>query len=79
MCFDAAPIQGERMTRSGCCDGVDDSSAFASDPKGWYNHVDGASWLKFGKGDLTAGDMDVLSLMMAVIVVPEGSEKVAVY
>lgn len=49
ICFEAAPIHVERITRSGCCC---DDSGFASDPWGWVYHVDGASWLKFGKGDL---------------------------
>jgi hypothetical protein len=66
MCFDAAPIHVERITRSGCDD--DDSPAFVSDPNGWKYHVDGASWLKFGNGDLMGGEMIVLSPMMIVIV-----------
>ena len=64
MCFDAAPIHVERITRSGCCDDVGDSPSFVFDPKGWKYHVEGASWLKFGNGDLMGGEMAVLSPMM---------------
>jgi hypothetical protein len=77
MCFDAAPIQVDRITRSGCCGSDADSSGFVSDPRGWKYHVDGASWLKFGNGYLAGGEIAMLSAMMIVIVnIFEGGAKV---
>jgi hypothetical protein len=66
ICFDAAPIQVARITRSGCAKGDFDSSGFVFDPRGWKYHVEGASWLKFGNEDLTGGEITVLSPMMLV-------------